>query len=312
MKFWVGVTDNNWFGFLSARKPEEVNFWQPSPVAPFRDASVGMPFLFKLKRPNNHIAGGGYFVTYSSLPPSLAWEVFREKNGAPSFEKFLELIEPLLPARGRHNQIGCTVLANPFFFDKEDWIPDPPGWASNIVRGKMFESTSMDGRAIWSQVENRLVAIRDDGEVGREEDSLVTKEPANKYGTPVMMKPRLGQASFRVLVTDAYKRRCAMTGENTLVALEAAHIVPYARDGDHDVSNGLLLRADFHRLFDVGLVSVTPDLRIRVSPRIRESWFNGKVYYGMDNCPLSVMPDREDMRPDRDRLKWHYEEVFQE
>jgi HNH endonuclease len=63
------------------------------------------------------------------------------------------------------------------------------------------------------------------------------------------VKPRLGQSSFRVLVTDAYKRRCAITGENTLVALEAAHIVPYSKDGSHEIRNGLLLRADFHRLF---------------------------------------------------------------
>ena len=46
--------------------------------------------------------------------------------------------------------------------------------------------------------------------------------------------------------------------------------------------------ADFHRLFDAGLVSVTPDMTIRVSPRIREAWFNGKAYYRMDGQPLTV------------------------
>lgn len=137
------------------------------------------------------------------------------------------------------------------------------------------------------------------------------EEPRNKYGEPVLVRPRLGQASFRVLVTNAYKRRCAITGENTLIALEAAHIVPYSKDGSHDVRNGLLLRADFHRLFDVGLVSVTPDLKIRVSPRIRETWFNGKVYYRLDNQPLSVLPDRTDLQPDRDRLGWHFANRFQ-
>jgi putative restriction endonuclease len=60
MKFWVGVTDNQWFKFLSELQPEEVNFWQPSATPPFSSAPIGLPFLFKLKRPNNHIAGGGY------------------------------------------------------------------------------------------------------------------------------------------------------------------------------------------------------------------------------------------------------------
>jgi putative restriction endonuclease len=136
-------------------------------------------------------------------------------------------------------------------------------------------------------------------------------EPGEKYGSPVEVRPRLGQSSFRVLVTDAYQRRCAITGESTLMALEAAHIIPYSGEGGHDVRNGLLLRADFHRLFDAGLVSVTPDLRVRVSQRIKEEWFNGKVYYRLDNEPLSVVPIHPSMRPDPDRLDWHYRNRFQ-
>ncbi|HBG17849.1 MAG TPA: hypothetical protein DDY32_00795 [Desulfobulbaceae bacterium] len=69
---------------------------------------------------------------------------------------------------------------------------------------------------------------------------------------------------------------CAITGVNTLIVLESVRIVSYSSEGKHDIRNGLLLRADFHRLFDVGLVSVTPDLRVKISPRIRESWLSGK------------------------------------
>ena len=104
-----------------------------------------------------------------------------------------------------------------------------------------------------------------------ERGALVVNEPLARYGEPILMRPRLGQGSFRVVVTEAYRRKCAITGESTLLALEAAHIVPYAEEGAHDVRNGLLLRADFHRLFDAGLVSVTPDMTIRVSPRIRDT-----------------------------------------
>ena len=115
------------------------------------------------------------------------------------------------------------------------------------------------------------------------------------------------------MVTDAYKRRCAITGESTLLALEAAHIVPYSEEqGSHDVRNGLLLRADFHRLFDAGLVGVNQDMRIKVSPKIRETWFNGKAYYRLNDQPLTVVPDLVANRPDPDRLKWHFENRFQE
>lgn len=71
------------------------------------------------------------------------------------------------------------------------------------------------------------------------------------------------------------------------------------------------LRSDFHKLFDVGLISVTPEYKIRISPRIKETWFNGKVYYRLDNQPLTVMPEKINLRPDPDYLQWHYKNVFQ-
>jgi predicted restriction endonuclease len=67
-----------------------------------------------------------------------------------------------------------------------------------------------------------------------------------------------------VAVTDAYGRSCAVTREHSLPVLEAAHIRPCAQAGAHDVRNGLLLRSDLHRLFDIGYVTVTPDLRLEV------------------------------------------------
>jgi putative restriction endonuclease len=305
MKFWVGVTDNHWYQFLARRGLDEVNFWQPSATPPFKGAPVGMPFLFKLKRPNNHIAGGGFFVTYSTLPIPLAWEVFGEKNGAATLDDFRALLGPLAGDRGLNNDIGCTVLANPFFFSPEKWV-EPPGWAANIVRGKMYETSQGDGAAVWAAIARSLYQATNAATV-----IPGIHEQDRKYGPAISVLPRLGQASFRVLITDAYKRRCAITGESTLIALEAAHIVPYSREGTHDVRNGLLLRADFHRLFDVGLVSVTPDMRIKISPRIREAYFNGKAYYRMNDAPLMQIPDRPELRPDPDRLDWHYKNCFQ-
>ncbi|TAM38629.1 MAG: HNH endonuclease [Rhodanobacter sp.] len=305
MKFWVGVTDNRWYEFLAQRRLDEVNFWQPSATPPFKGAPVGMPFLFKLKRPNNHIAGGGFFVTYSTLPVPLAWEIFGEKNGAAALDEFFALLGPLASGRGLSGAIGCTVLTNPFFLPAERWV-EPPGWAPNIVRGKMYETSLDDGSALWAAVARSLSQER--AQVMTPEG--ISEEEA-KYGPAVLVSPRLGQASFRVLITDAYKRRCAITGESTLIALEAAHIVPYAHEGTHDVRNGLLLRADFHRLYDAGLVSVTPGLRIKISPRIHEAYFNGKAYYRMNDASLTQIPDRPEQRPDPDRLNWHYKNCFQ-
>jgi hypothetical protein len=68
---------------------------------------------------------------------------------------------------------------------------------------------------------------------------------------------RRGQAGFRRQLLNAYGC-CVMSGCTAVAALEAAHIVPYQGPGTNHPSNGLLLRADLHTLFDLGLLAVDP------------------------------------------------------
>jgi putative restriction endonuclease len=112
------------------------------------------------------------------------------------------------------------------------------------------------------------------------------------------------------MVTDAYQRRCAISGEKTLPVLEAAHIKPYAAHGPHRVSNSLLLRSDLHKLFDSGYLTVTLDYRVEVSRRIREEFSNGKEYYAFHGQELRQLPDQLYRRPERQYLMWHNEKVF--
>jgi putative restriction endonuclease len=119
----------------------------------------------------------------------------------------------------------------------------------------------------------------------------------------------VGQGAFRVLVTDLYDRRCAITGERTLPVLEAAHIKPVARGGSHNPTNGLLLRSDIHKLFDLGYVTVQPNGDFRVSSRLRDEWSNGKIYYALENTSLRK-PRDEDYMPAKEALEWHNDTVF--
>lgn len=303
MRFWLGVTDNDWFSFLSRAGVDEVNFWQPSGTPPFVRLQTGAPFLFKVRRPYNHVAGGGTFVKFSTLPLSLAWEVFGIKNGASSRPAFERMIRGLARNRSERDPIvGCTVLTNPFFWPQGQWIREPPGWSSNIVRGRYYETGDPDGAALWQSVRQRLMVVRETNDAG-DIDSP-------RYGSPRLTSPRLGQSAFRVVVMDAYKRRCAITGESTLPALEAAHILPFGEHGENKVSNGMLMRSDFHKLFDAGLVTVTPDLHIEVSSRIKEEWFNGKAYYRLHGEQLRSVPDEPALRPSADLLRWHNENRF--
>jgi predicted restriction endonuclease len=91
--------------------------------------------------------------------------------------------------------------------------------------------------------------------------------------------------------------------------LDAAHIQPYLGLASNHLQNGLLLRSDLHRLYDLGYVTVTPSLRLEVSSRLRSEFDNGKVYYSMDGHPVQV-PERPSERPSRAALEWHAEHIF--
>ena len=188
------------------------------------------------------------------------------------------------------------------FFPPELWIPQPTDWAARNLRYKRYDLTTGEGARIWNACLERAAGL-----VVRRHP-MVREEPA-RYGDPVLVTPRLGQGAFRVAVTDAYGRACAVTREHSLPVLEAAHIVPYAQGGLHDVSNGLLLRSDLHRLFDLGYVSVTPKLQLEVSARLRGDYDNGRTYYPLQGVELTT-PSRIVLQPDPKFLSWHNEHVF--
>lgn len=98
-------------------------------------------------------------------------------------------------------------------------------------------------------------------------------------------------------------------GEHSLPVLEAAHIRPYGDGGEHEVSNGLLLRSDIHRLFDTGYVGVTPDYKFVVSDRLRGDYSNGRSYYALAGRPIEL-PARREEWPRAEALAWHSESVM--
>lgn len=303
MKAFIAVTDRDWYDYLHAHPElDEVNFWQPGGGREFKVLSHGEPFLFKLRHPENAIVGGGFFSHFSLLPVSLAWQAFGEKNGAPSFTAMRERIERLRRAGVHPHEdytIGCVILSDPFFFERQDWIPAPADFHPNIVRGKGYDLAGVPGRALWEEVIARRTARR----------GAVAESPATMYGEPIEVRPRLGQGGFRVMVTDAYERRCAVTGEKALPVLEAAHIRPVAQGGVHDIQNGILLRSDVHTLFDVGYVTITRSHRFHVSPRLKEDFDNGEHYLTLEDA-LVWTPASRDLQPSKELLEWHGATVF--
>ena len=308
MKLYVGVTDDRWFRFLREQSPDEVNFWRPRASTAFRALQPGEPFLFKLHSPNNVVAGGGFFVRHSVLPLSLAWEAFGRKNGADGIDTLRERIASYRKDGVRNPQVGCTILVEPFFFDEEDWIPVPRDWAPNIVSGKGYVTEEREGARLWQAVQERLHRYRWQEAVKEPADERYALNP-ERYGSEFITRARLGQGAFRVLVTDAYQRRCAISGERTLPVLQASHIKPFAMCGPNHPDNGMLLRSDLHILFDRGYLTVTPDYEIEVSGRIRDEFENGRDYYRYHGGSLQNLPKGNES-PRRSFLEWHNENLY--
>lgn len=301
VNLYVGITDLDWYEFLS-RLPDldEVNFWQPGGKTNFRALQPGELFLFKLHAPRNFIVGYGVFARAEILPTSLAWDAFRLCNGASSLDEMRRRI-----ARYRQHpddpredyMIGCRVLTQPVFLAEADWVPVPPSWSRSIQQGRKYDTAHGDGLQLWEAM------------IAKAKSPLASVETGTRFGEPTLIRPRLGQGAFRISVTGVYQRRCAVTGEKTLPILDAAHIRPYGDGGTHDVTNGMLLRTDIHRLFDLGYVTVSSDGCFEVGKRLREDFENGKHYYAMHGQKI-LLPSDPRLRPARDALEWHQSNRF--
>lgn len=302
MKLYVGVTDKAWYETLKALPGlDEVNFWKPGGRHRFGAVAQGELFLFKLHHTENAIVGGGVFAHSTILPTSLAWEAFGVGNGAQSFQEMRVRVEKYRRERVAPHEdypVGCVLLQQPFFFEESNWIPAPSDFQRNIVQGKTYALDSVSGRRLFEEVEKRMPYGHPRAVVG-----------GPMFGGPILVQPRLGQGTFRVLITDAYERRCAVTEERVLPVLEAAHIKPVSLGGQHRVDNGILLRSDFHTLYDRGYITIGADHKIRVSRRLKDDFSNGREYYRFANQKLRT-PRQNHYCPSREALEWHADTMF--
>lgn len=310
---YFGLTDPDWYTFLRAKQTcDEVNFWQPHGERNFRALKQGNPFFFKLRAPHKAIAGFGFFERFESMPAWLAWDCFGQLNGASDFPSLIARISKLRneapePGLSGDFRIGCIMISAPVFFAQGDWVNAPADWAkTGIQQGKRYDVLTGEGARVLRECIERARG-RPNWNVEPVTDSV--SDPGARYGSPIAVRPRLGQGLFSLAVRDAYRGACAVTNEHSWPVLEAAHIKPYANGGEHRISNGLLLRRDLHRLYDKGYVTITPDHVFRVGDRLKREFNNGLYYYSLHDQKISV-PDQQTWLPDKELLDWHSKTVF--
>lgn len=123
-----------------------------------------------------------------------------------------------------------------------------------------------------------------------------------------VVRRRRGQHQFRERLLDRFGAVCAVTGPQPDAVLDAAHLQAFAVHEDHDVSGGLLLRADVHRLFDRLLLTIdTHDWTAQVAPKLVH---RHPGLADLDGRPLQVAehtlprPDLLDVHRDAARARW--------
>jgi len=127
-----------------------------------------------------------------------------------------------------------------------------------------------------------------------------------------IVRARINQGFFRAAVLAAYGNRCCITGLSIPQLLNASHIVPWSVDVKNRTNprNGLCLNAIHDRAFDCGLLTVTPDLRVRLSQKVKSDAADKaarEFLCRFENTPIA--PPRR-FAPDENFLQYHNEKVF--
>ena len=289
----ISPTDLDWFHQLRAESLEDdvINFWTPTPWN-LKKISRGDNYYFMLKSPIRKIGGYGKFLEYKIMKASEAWKIYGRYNGV---ENLSELIDRTSKYASKHStktitndpKIGCIILEKPIFFEDTDFIkPEDLGttFAKQIVTIKIFEEGKKKIKA------EPIIEIR--------KGFKLVKGGKGKR-RKVTQKERKNQDKFRKDVLKAYNNKCSITGIKQKEVLEAAHIQQYINEESNYIENGLCLRADIHKLFDSGLISIDKNYKVVISPLLE------KTAYKKIKGKKIRLPKEKSHYPSSEALRYH-------
>lgn len=190
-----------------------------------------------------------------------------------------------------------------------------------MVEIKGLTHTSKLDRQVWDEfhadwngliLEASLIRKRYTSSLGLEKaGEAYLNQPSGPSERERLVRQRLHQDFFREAVLSSYDASCCVTGIRIHECLIASHIVPWSKDEKYraDPTNGLCLSATFDRLFDAGLMTITGDLLIQMSPEILSSQERTtREMVAHYNGRSIRKPHR--FSPCVARLQWHSSHVF--
>ncbi|MDH5380290.1 MAG: HNH endonuclease [Cyclobacteriaceae bacterium] len=135
--------------------------------------------------------------------------------------------------------------------------------------------------------------------------------PSEGKERETIVKTRVNQSFFRKTILASYNYACCITGISIPELLIASHIIPWSEDHKNRVnpSNGLCLNSLHDRVFDIGLMTITPDYRIKLSKAILKIKDSNTANYFLPYQDKTInLPKR--FLPGRKFLEWHNRNVF--
>jgi putative restriction endonuclease len=158
-------------------------------------------------------------------------------------------LDPIHQARGIKGLRGVSRA------DRQGWEEFRQKWTVSAFESEVGLNNLLSTQKL--ELSEDAVALRIVQAKNRPTESLAT------------VQIRTMQSFFRRSVLSAYKARCCITGNPVPELLVASHILPWRDFPDERINpkNGLCLAAHLDRAFDKGLVTIGPDLRLKLSSR---------------------------------------------
>jgi putative restriction endonuclease len=196
----------------------------------------------------------------------------------------LASLDPQITANGRKGLPGASQL------DRTVWDELQTHW----------DSVALQAASAYEQVMGLTTSPQPNFDE-------VTPEFAEGRTSLRTVRVRTNQSWFRKAVLSSYQSRCCISGLTEERLLVASHIVPWSEDTENRLNpqNGLCLSALHDKAFDLGLITVTPDHRVLVSPALKAKSadaFLADSLLRYDNQAIQL-PER--FRPRSDFLAWH-------
>ena len=125
-----------------------------------------------------------------------------------------------------------------------------------------------------------------------------------------LVKTRVNQSFFRQTILASYDNKCCITGISVPELLVASHIIHWARDKTNRMNpcNGLCLNALHDRAFDKGLITITPEYYVKLSPALQRTHAAIQTFFMPYENTKITLPQR--FMPSKECIVFHNKNIF--